>query len=430
MNTHDLSQDRIAPTSKDRGVGTAASDPVYAHGMDRFERLVSRIAHWSDAEVALVSPAQVRYIARLVRGGLDFDYPSFAAPETVDRDSFVGLAIDGPCAKPSAGETIDCGSDNDGRQYVADEIAEALNYRYSLNGESIQHLCNAIGRMARDMHEPQEIEPRVEAVLARIDATPPGILPPALYPRERHQRKVDDRNALDAAAELVSLMQHDQDSPEVSKAWDRCRVMLSRTGRALTFVEKPMPSESIGRYDAKPNADGTLDVTLTLDTGWVLEIPSCRIVANPPVAGDEDASVLTTSPLSPTPEAQAVVVADIASKPMPTKAEIRAMLVDLDGLAKWCDMRALPMAGKTQVALAAAAMIDRMGVEILLLEQRLVAAERWSNEAPADTLKLLADAASHHRAAIERRDHPTAALIQRLAAKVRELGTRMLDDGK
>lgn len=45
----------------------------------RFAKLVNRIADWTNDEVKVASPDQVRHIARLVRDGADPVYPPFAS---------------------------------------------------------------------------------------------------------------------------------------------------------------------------------------------------------------------------------------------------------------------------------------------------------------------------------------------------------------
>lgn len=45
---------------------------------DRFERLVRRIAEWTEAEIAHVSARQTRHVAQVVLDGADPVYPSFA----------------------------------------------------------------------------------------------------------------------------------------------------------------------------------------------------------------------------------------------------------------------------------------------------------------------------------------------------------------
>ncbi|MCG7349233.1 hypothetical protein [Sphingomonas sp. ACRSK] len=44
----------------------------------RFRKMVQRIAEWTDEEVAIVSPAQVRHVAQVVLAGADPTYPPFA----------------------------------------------------------------------------------------------------------------------------------------------------------------------------------------------------------------------------------------------------------------------------------------------------------------------------------------------------------------
>jgi hypothetical protein len=53
---------------------------VVDRGEGRFRRMVERIAEWTDAEVAAVSPAQVRHVAQVVLAGADPTYPPFAVP--------------------------------------------------------------------------------------------------------------------------------------------------------------------------------------------------------------------------------------------------------------------------------------------------------------------------------------------------------------
>ena len=44
---------------------------------DRFEKLVERIANWTDEELAAVDPAQTRFIAQVVMAGASPEYPPF-----------------------------------------------------------------------------------------------------------------------------------------------------------------------------------------------------------------------------------------------------------------------------------------------------------------------------------------------------------------
>ena len=44
----------------------------------RYERLVRRIAEWTEGEIAVVCPRQTRHVAQVVVAGADPVYPSFA----------------------------------------------------------------------------------------------------------------------------------------------------------------------------------------------------------------------------------------------------------------------------------------------------------------------------------------------------------------
>lgn len=129
------------------------------------------------------------------------------------------------------------------------------------------------------------------------------------------------------------------------------------------------------------------------DTGAAWPSPARRLWTEP-----------TVTVLDPTPEQQRALVAEIAKTPMPTKADIRAAILDLherarflggeiyDSGTEWrCGPKGMDGDDYAKALRATVTMIDRMGVEILSLELRLDAAEREQRQ-PTYTAHQEADA--------------------------------------
>jgi len=327
---------------------------------DRFRKLVERIANWTDAEVEAVSPAQTRHIARVVVEGASPDYPVFAG---------IGM----PELTTPTGWT-DAGHDwlAQGAPVSALKGSELPQYPGSLE---------SLGKAARRAMATADADQVADAVNPKL-----------------HWRGIP---LSDADALVLGIDTAIADGPEARYLVRKGGIFYRPDARGYTsdraragrfsLVEAVKHSHPNGMNGPRDGMSYELDET-TGDQGDAAIAEAIRQSISDGVVSIMPKVEAQRAALDPSPEEQRANFERIAATPRPTAVDIKDALDSLERHALNFERRS-PYPGHAEDMRHYAAMIDRLGVEVLTLDGKLADATRQldqvaSNAKPVDDTDL------------------------------------------